>query len=72
MIYYEKKEVNNIGGIMSEYINEDILNNEGFKKMQAIAEEVRKWPEWKLNLSGIDNYSQNQMETETNTEDQPE
>jgi hypothetical protein len=57
---------------MSEYINEDILNNEGFKKMQAIANEVRKWPEWKQNLSGIDNYSQNQMETENNTEDQPE
>lgn len=56
---------------MSEYINEDILNNEGFKKMQAIAEKVSKWPEWKQNLSGIDNYSQNQMETETNTEDQP-
>jgi hypothetical protein len=57
---------------MSEYINEDILNNEGFKKMQAIAEKVSKWPEWKQNLSGIDSYSQNQMETENNTEDQPE
>lgn len=55
---------------MSEHINEDILNNEGFKKMQAIAEKVRKWPEWKQNLSGIDNYSQNQRETEISTEDQ--
>ncbi len=56
---------------MSEYINEDILNNEEFKKMQAIANEVRNWPEWKQNLSGIDNYSQIQMETQNNTEDQP-
>ena len=55
---------------MSEHINEDILNNEGFKKMQAIAEKVRKWPEWKQNLSGIDNYSQNQRETEISPEDQ--
>jgi hypothetical protein len=57
---------------MSEHINEDILNNEGFKKMQAIAEEVRKWPEWKQNLSGFDNYYQAQKETENNTDDQPE
>lgn len=57
---------------MSEYISEDILNDEEFKHMLSIAKEVREWPEWKRNLSGVDNYSQNQMETENNTEDQPE
>jgi hypothetical protein len=57
---------------MSEYINEDILNDEEFKQMQAIAKEVRGWPEWKRVLSGFDNYSQMQMETENNTENQPE
>jgi hypothetical protein len=57
---------------MSEYINEDIFENKEFKKMQAIAEEVRKWPEWKQVPGGFDNYYQIQMETENNKDDQPE
>lgn len=56
---------------MSEYINEDIFKDEEFKRMQSIADEVSKWPEWKRNLCGIDNYSQTKMETQNKTEDKP-
>ena len=52
---------------MSEYINEDIFENEEFKRMQAIAEEVRAWPEWKRMSSAYDNYSQSQMRTKNST-----
>jgi hypothetical protein len=57
---------------MPEYINEDIFENEEFKHMQAISKEVREWPEWKRNLSAFDNYSQIEIETENNAEEQPE
>lgn len=56
---------------MSEYINEEIFENEEFKHMQSIANEVREWPEWKRNLSGVDNYYQSRMDTQNNPKNQP-
>ncbi len=53
---------------MSEYINKEIFENKEFKHMQDIANEVRGWPEWKRNLSGVDNYHQSRMETQNNPE----
>ena len=54
---------------MSEYINKDIFKDEEFKHMQAVAEEVSKWPEWKRDLCGIDNYSRIETETPDKTGD---
>lgn len=56
---------------MSEYINEDIFEDEEFKYMQAVADEVSKWPEWKRNICAIDSYYKTMMEAKNNKEDNP-
>jgi hypothetical protein len=47
-----------------EILNDIISNDEDLARMKLIAEKVKKWPEWKINLSRADSCSLNKEEDE--------